>query len=55
MDVERYGSYFEKTAMKMFCVILHIYLRNGGVELARLPELFHDNKLDDGVASAGVP
>ena len=30
-------------------------LETGGVELAKLPELFHDNKLDEGVANAGVP
>ena len=41
------GWHFEKTALKDV-VILHIFL-NRGLEMAKLPECFHGNKLDKGV------
>ena len=51
---KRYGSYFEKTALKYFEYFFYIFLSNSGLEAAKLPEYFYCNKLDKGVQHAGV-
>ena len=38
-SAKRHGSHFEKTALKDF-VIVRIFLSNGGLELAQLPNFF---------------
>ena len=47
------GAMFEKTSLKEI-VILHSYLSDKGLKLAKLPELFDGNKLDNCVQHARV-
>lgn len=46
--------WIQRTALKDFVTSCTFYLVTGGLELAKLPELFQGNKLDKGVWRAGV-
>ena len=49
-----YGSHFEKKALKD-CFILDMFtLATGGLELAKIQNVFMGNKLDKSVRQAGV-